>query len=113
MILADLAVAGISELATPEGRTARTGADLGRIRSVRDAAVACRAGEIVFVGTDRDFRQAVTMEPGGRVLDARGGTVLPGFVDAHIHTHSHPDASHDAHGLAHRRSMVVTHSMRL
>jgi hypothetical protein len=34
MILADLAVVGISELATPEGRTARTGADLGRVRSI-------------------------------------------------------------------------------
>ena len=85
MILADLAVAGISELATPEGRTARTGADLGRIRTIRDAAVACRGGSIVFVGTERDFRQAVEMEPGARILDARAGTVLPGFVDAHTH----------------------------
>ena len=85
MILADLAVAGISELATPEGSAARTGADLGRVRTIRDAAVACRAGKIVFVGTERDFRQAVEIEPGGRTLDARGGTVLPGFVDAHTH----------------------------
>jgi imidazolonepropionase len=85
MILADLAVVGISELATAEGRTARTRADLGRIRTIRDAAVACRAGVIVFVGAERDFRQAVAIEPGGRVVDARAGTVLPGFVDAHTH----------------------------
>jgi imidazolonepropionase len=85
MIEADLAVAGISELATPEGRTARLGPDLGRLRTVRDAAVACSGGRVVFVGTEREFRQAVTLSPGGRTLDARGATVLPGFVDAHTH----------------------------
>lgn len=85
MIDADLAVVGISELATPEGRTARRGADLGRVRVVRDAAVACRDGRFVFVGTEREFRQAVQMAPGARILDARGGTALPGFVDAHTH----------------------------
>jgi len=85
MIEADLAVAGISELATPEGRTARLGSDLGRLRTVRDAAVACNKGRVVFVGTEREFRQAVTLTPGGRTLDARGATVLPGFVDAHTH----------------------------
>jgi len=85
MIEADLAVAGISELATPEGRTARLGADLGRLRTIRDAAVACRDGRVVFVGTEREFLQAVALTPGGRTLDARGSTVLPGFVDAHTH----------------------------
>jgi imidazolonepropionase len=85
MIQADLAVVGISELATPEGRSARLGADLGRIRSIRDAAVACHRGRVVFVGAESDFRRAVTLAPGGRTLDARGGTVLPGFVDAHTH----------------------------
>jgi imidazolonepropionase len=85
MIEADLAVVGISELATPEGSTARLGADLGRLRVVPDAAVACRDGRFVFVGTERDFRQAVSLKTGGRTLDARGATVLPGFVDAHTH----------------------------
>jgi imidazolonepropionase len=85
MIAADLAVVGISELATPEGRSARCGSDLGRIRTIGEAAVACRGDRFVFVGTERDFRQRVAMVAGGRTLDARGATVLPGFVDAHTH----------------------------
>ena len=85
MIRADLAVVGIAELATPEGRSARTGPDLGRLKIIEDAAVACRDGRIVFVGTERDFRNEVELEPGGRSVDACAGTVLPGFVDAHTH----------------------------
>jgi len=85
MIAADLAVLGISELATPQGTTALAGAEMDRLRVVRDAAVASRAGKIVFVGTEREFHEAVSLAPGGRRVDARGGTVLPGFVDAHTH----------------------------
>jgi imidazolonepropionase len=39
----------------------------------------------VFVGTEADFRQAVTLRPGAVTVDAGRGTVLPGFVDAHTH----------------------------
>lgn len=85
MIHADLAVLGISQLATPVGPAPRLGADLGRLHVVDSAAVACRAGRVVFVGRERDYRQAVQLEPGGIVVDARGGTVIPGFVDAHTH----------------------------
>jgi imidazolonepropionase len=85
MIGADLAVLGISQLATPSGPAPRLGADLGRLRVIDRAAVACRDGRIVFVGTERDYRQAVELLPGGVVVDACGGTVLPGFVDAHTH----------------------------
>lgn len=85
MIRADLAVVGISQLATPEGNTARIGAQLGRIRTIRDAAVASFEGRFVFVGTERDFRSHVALSPGGLVVDAAGGTALPGFVDAHTH----------------------------
>jgi imidazolonepropionase len=85
MIEADLAVTGIAELATPTGTTPRSGSDLGRLHIVPDAAIAARSGVIVFVGTERDYRQTVTLIPGAQCIDAQRGTVLPGFVDAHTH----------------------------
>jgi imidazolonepropionase len=85
MIRADLAVTGISELATSTGHTARTGADLGRLQIIENAAVACREGEIVFVGPEREYRERVDLAPGGTAVDAGSGTVLPGFVDSHTH----------------------------
>jgi imidazolonepropionase len=85
MIRADLAIVGISELATPTGRSARTGSDLGRLEIVHDAAVACHEGRIVFAGTEAELRQTVELLPGARTHDAGAGTVLPGFVDAHTH----------------------------
>ncbi|HEX6850640.1 MAG TPA: imidazolonepropionase [Candidatus Polarisedimenticolaceae bacterium] len=85
MIDADLAVTNIGELATPVGHAPRLGPDLGRLRVVPGAAVACREGRIVFVGDAEAFRATVRLLPKAATLDARGGTVLPGFVDAHTH----------------------------
>ena len=85
MIEADLGIVDIAELATPQGNSAKTGSELGRLKSVRDAAVACRDGRIVFAGPEREYREAVRLVEGGRELEAGGGTVLPGFVDAHTH----------------------------
>jgi predicted amidohydrolase YtcJ len=45
--------------------------------------VAVRHGRIVAVGFEEDVRDLVG--PGTRVVDVRGGLVLPGFQDAHIH----------------------------
>jgi imidazolonepropionase len=85
MIQADLAVTGISELATPVGRGPLAGPNADRLTVIEDAAVACSNGEIVFVGPEPEYRQAVELIPSGRSVDAEGGTVLPGFVDAHTH----------------------------
>ena len=85
MTRADLLIVGISELATPLGDSPRVAADLGRTSIVEDAAVACFDGRIVWVGPRGDVDQAVQTEPGARTLDAAGGTLLPGFVDAHTH----------------------------
>ncbi len=85
MIRADLAVTGISELVTPTGSGPRVGRDLGSVKIIEQAALAAHEGEIVFVGTRSEYREAVQLTSGGREIDAAGGTVLPGFVDAHTH----------------------------
>jgi imidazolonepropionase len=85
MIQADLAVTGISELATPIGRGPLSGPASDRLHVVEEAAIACINGEIVFVGSEREYHEAVELLPSCRRIDAEGGTVLPGFIDAHTH----------------------------
>lgn len=42
-------------------------------------------GRIVFVGAASACEDAVTLAPGATVIDGRGRTVVPGFVDPHTH----------------------------
>jgi predicted amidohydrolase YtcJ len=49
----------------------------------RAQAVAIAGGRITSVGTNAEAKAAAG--PGARVIDCAGGTVLPGFIDAHIH----------------------------
>src|SRR5437867_10432282 len=46
-------------------------------------AIAVRDGRIAAVGDDREVRDAVGQD--AEEIDARGATVLPGFIDAHNH----------------------------
>lgn len=78
----DLLVAGAAELATPLGKVGQGGAALGRLAVVPAGAVAIRAGRIVAVGAEAELAARYAPE---RRLDARGGTIVPGFVDAHTH----------------------------
>ena len=72
-------VKNIGMLATPEGKTARRGADQGRIRILQDAYVLIEDGVITEVGT------GTPEETGAEVIDAQGRLVTPGLVDAHTH----------------------------
>ncbi len=85
MIGADFAARSVGLLATLAGPVPRVGAALGDAGLRADAALAASSGRIVWVGPDRDFEAAVALEPGATVVDAGGGAVLPGFVDAHTH----------------------------
>lgn len=68
----DLLVTGAARLVTMDAdRTVLT-----------DAAVAVAAGRIVAIGTTDELRAA---HPGAAELDAAGGWVTPGLVDAHQH----------------------------
>ena len=49
----------------------------------RAEAVAVRASRIVAVGSDREI--AKWIGPATKTIDAQGKSVLPGFIDAHVH----------------------------
>ena len=78
----DLLVVGAAELATPQGTAALGGATFGALRVIPRGAVAIRGERIVGVGEEAELRRAFRAE---RELDADGGTIVPGFVDAHTH----------------------------
>lgn len=50
-------------------------------KPISDAVVVIESGRIAAVGT----RALLKPPEGSRVLDARGGTILPGFINAHVH----------------------------
>ncbi|MFZ0698925.1 MAG: imidazolonepropionase [Thermoplasmata archaeon] len=86
MIRADLLVSGIGELASlSEGPVPRIGDRMEELGLRHDAAFAVRDGRFAWIGRDREVRREVRLRRGGAHLDARGGTVVPGFVDAHTH----------------------------
>ncbi len=85
MIAADLAIRRIGLLATLAGPAPRVGAGMRDAGLRQGAAVAVAGGRIAWVGSDRELEGSVALAPGARVVDAGGGAVVPGFVDAHTH----------------------------
>jgi imidazolonepropionase len=85
VIDADFAVRRIGLLATMAGPVPRLGAAMRELAIRHDAAIAAAAGRIVWLGDEASFDSSVRMEPAAAELDAVGGAVLPGFVDAHTH----------------------------
>jgi imidazolonepropionase len=82
---ADTLVRRIGLLATLKGPRPRVGPGLRDIGILRNAAVGCHRGRIVFVGPDSDLGAGVRVVPNVTEIDARGAAVIPGFVDAHTH----------------------------
>ena len=83
--MTDLLITGISEVATPRGSRPLAGDRQGEIVRLAGAEVLCRGGRIAFVGSAGDRRrQFGDLETTPR-LDGGGGTLVPGFVDAHTH----------------------------
>lgn len=56
--------------------------DYGALRSYADGGLLVRDGRIVASGSFDDVRRA---DPEAPVVDWRGGVLLPGFVDTHVH----------------------------
>ena len=73
-----LLIHNIGLFATPEGASARRGAEQGSVRFLKNAWLLCEDGHIAAVGTG----QAPTCD---RIVDAQQKLVTPGLVDAHTH----------------------------
>ena len=79
-----LAVVNIGQLVTLAGPARpRVGAELGELGLIRDAALLIENGRIGVAGPYREIQSKIP--PHAVVVDARGGCVTPGFVDAHTH----------------------------
>jgi len=72
-------------VATCAGPAPRRGRAQGEISPLRDAVIAAHQGVIVYVGAATELARAVHVLPGATRVDARGCTVVPGFVDPHTH----------------------------
>ena len=82
---ADLLVRRIGSLATLTGPRPRLGSGLRDIGVIKNAAVACHRGRIVFVGAESELGGGVRATDNVTELDGKGALVIPGFVDAHTH----------------------------
>ena len=85
MIAADFVLRHAGAMATLAGPAPRVGPSQRDLAVREHAALAARAGRIVWVGADRELDASVQFEPGATVVDADGAAVVPGFVDAHTH----------------------------
>jgi imidazolonepropionase len=84
-LLADFLIYNTSEVLTCAGAAPRRGAGQADAGSVPGAAIAAHGGRIVFVGSRALLEREVELTPDATVVDAHGGAVVPGFVDAHTH----------------------------
>jgi len=84
-VRADLLIRNTSEVLTCAGPAPRAGARMADAGSRARAVVASHEGTIVFVGDQAEWDRRGAMTAGARVLDARGGALVPGFVDPHTH----------------------------
>jgi imidazolonepropionase len=83
---ADLVILGASELVTCAGFSAAParGPAQSALGIVRDAGLAIGKGRVLAIGSNAQIRRDYPVAD-EHVIDARGGVVLPGFVDPHTH----------------------------
>jgi imidazolonepropionase len=95
VIDADLLVLNADALVTCAGPAPRRGPAQGDAGLLANGALAARDGRIVFAGATGACLASVRPRPDCQTIDARGCTVLPGFVDAHTHLVYAGDRRHE------------------
>ncbi|HJZ70308.1 MAG TPA: imidazolonepropionase [Vicinamibacterales bacterium] len=84
-MIADFLIHNTSEVLTCAGPAPRRGSAQADAGSRPRAVVAARDGVVVFVGEETAWRSGGSLTDDAMVVDARGGAVVPGFVDPHTH----------------------------
>lgn len=82
---ADLVVQNCRQLLTCRGPIPKRRESLQDVGVVEQAWIASLRGKIVFIGTEREFKERIELVDGAVELDGTGLVGLPGFIDAHTH----------------------------
>ncbi len=77
-----LLIRNLSQIATPQGRTALRGRAMRELVVHQDSVLVIDNGRFAFIGRERDLPAGLVIDED---FDARGGTAVPGFVDTHTH----------------------------
>jgi len=85
MIDVDLLIRDIRQLVNPGDCRPLRGDRMGALRVLRQAWLASKDGLVVFLGTEREFREQCRLEDDARVIDGAPFIAMPGFVDPHTH----------------------------
>ena len=84
-MLADLLIHNTSEVLSCAGPAPRCGPAQADAGVLLRGVVASHRGTIVFVGPSDEWQRIGTLANDAVVVDAEGGSLVPGFVDAHTH----------------------------
>ena len=104
-IAADFIIENASLVATCAGPAPRRGAAQREITPLRDAIIASHQGVVVYVGPSSEAAEQLDLHDEAVRVDARGCTVVPGFVDPHTHV----VFAGDRHDELRRRLMGATY----
>lgn len=86
MPTAALLVEHLAQLYTVAGQGPRGGTRQGDIAPIADGAVACDAdGQIIAAGSTATVRASANITAATTIVDGRGHSLVPGFVDPHTH----------------------------
>ena len=84
-IPADFLIEHADLIATCAGPAPRRGLAQREISPLQNGVIAAFEGRITYVGDAATLADTVTVQKGATRIDARGCTVVPGFVDPHTH----------------------------
>ena len=85
--MSDIVIKNAAEIATPT-RGVKRGAALKELQVIPGGSVYCKDGSIRALGKFEEIEREITgnsIMENLEVIDARGKTVIPGFIDAHTH----------------------------